>query len=417
MDKIRPVIPLVPVHVSPADRAARAFLATGEISLSALPPLSLYVHFPWCVKKCPYCDFNSHEAQGAIPEHEYLDALNADLEAVLPLIWGRRVHTVFIGGGTPSLLSAAGLERLLADVRARVNLEADAEITLEANPGTVEAKRFRTYRDAGVNRLSLGVQSLNDRHLRALGRIHDATEARAALAIAASTFENFNVDLMYALPGQTLEEAEADLRGVLGFSPPHLSLYHLTIEPNTVFAKFPPGIPDDELALDMQERLLAILAGEGLMRYEISAFARHKRKARHNLNYWHFGDYLGIGAGAHSKISFAHRIVRQTRPRQPKTYLERAAVGASLFDETEVSSGQLPFEFFLNALRLVEGVPSSQFSERLGLPLSVVADALQRARQKGLLANDPLRLRATALGLDFLNDLQALFLPSDDAPQ
>lgn len=410
-----PIIPIAAARESPAERAARAFTARGEIALAALPPLSLYVHFPWCVKKCPYCDFNSHEAQGgvaAIPEKAYLDALNLDLEAVLPMIWGRRVHSVFVGGGTPSLLSEAGLDRLLADVRARVLLDADAEITLEANPGTVEAARFAAYRDSGVNRLSLGVQSLSDAHLAMLGRIHDANQAREALAIAARTFDNFNVDLMYALPGQTVEEAKQDLLGVLAFAPQHVSLYHLTLEPNTVFAKFPPELPSEDTALEMQDALLGILAERGFKRYEVSAFASPKRESRHNLNYWHFGDYLGIGAGAHTKLSFAHRIVRQTRPKQPQGYLERAASGLPLFEEHEVAATELPFEFFLNALRLVDGVPVGQFAERLGMPLSVVAAQLSEAREKGLLAADPERLKATPLGIDFLSDLQTLFLPS-----
>jgi len=411
------MIPIIPVGArreSPAAGALRAFNAKGGITLSALPPLSLYVHFPWCVKKCPYCDFNSHEAQGgpgAIPEALYLDALNRDLEAVLPLIWGRRVHSVFIGGGTPSLLSESGLDRLLADLRARVNLEADAEITLEANPGTVEAARFASYRASGVNRLSIGVQSLNDAHLKTLGRIHDADQARRAMVIAASVFENFNVDLMYALPHQTVSEAREDLADVLAFGPQHVSLYHLTLEPNTVFAKFPPPLPSEDTALLMQDSLLDMLAHAGFLRYEVSAFARPHRQSRHNLNYWHFGDYLGIGPGAHSKLSFANRIVRQTRPKQPQGYLERAARSEPLFDETVVSGAELPFEFFLNTLRLTDGVPASQFSERVGLSLSVVARELTLARDKGLLADDPIRLRATALGMDFLSDLQAMFLP------
>jgi putative oxygen-independent coproporphyrinogen III oxidase len=419
------MIPIIPVgerRESPATHALRAFSAQGGIALAALPPLTLYVHFPWCVKKCPYCDFNSHEAQGgagAIPEALYLDALNRDLEAVLPLIWGRRVHSVFIGGGTPSLLSESGLDRLLADLRARINLEADAEITLEANPGTAEATRFAAYRASGVNRLSLGVQSLNDAHLETLGRIHDADQARGAMAIAASAFENFNVDLMYALPHQTVDEARQDLAGVLAFRPQHVSLYHLTLEPNTVFAKFPPQLPSEDTALSMQDSLLDTLGAAGYARYEVSAFARPNRQSRHNLNYWHFGDYLGIGPGAHSKLSFANRIVRQTRPKQPQGYLERAARSEQLFDETVVNAAELPFEFFLNALRLIDGVPAGQFSERVGMPLSVVARELAMARDKKLLSADPTRLRATALGIDFLSDLQALFLPNpvrEDAP-
>jgi putative oxygen-independent coproporphyrinogen III oxidase len=411
-----PIIPYGEPRESPARQALRAFSAKGGIALAALPPLTLYVHFPWCVKKCPYCDFNSHEAPGgvgAIPEETYLDALNRDLEAVLPLIWGRRVHSVFIGGGTPSLLSEAGLDRLLADVRARVNLEADAEITLEANPGTVEANRFAAYRASGVNRLSLGVQSLNESHLKSLGRIHDARQARDAMAIAASVFENFNVDLMYALPHQTVDEAVEDLAGVLAFGPQHVSLYHLTLEPNTVFAKFPPQLPNEDTAITMQDTLLDGLANAGFQRYEISAFARPHRQSRHNLNYWHFGDYLGIGPGAHSKLSFANRIVRQTRPKQPQSYLDRAARSEPLFDETVVETAELPFEFFLNVLRLIDGVPAAQFSERVGLPLSVVTPELTLARDRRLLFDDPTRLRATPLGIDFLSNLQSLFIPKE----
>ncbi len=408
------MIPIIPIGTdSPASRALRAFNQSGQISLAALPPLSLYVHFPWCVKKCPYCDFNSHEQPGgreAIPEEAYLDALNLDLEAVLPLIWGRRVHSVFIGGGTPSLLSEQGLDRLLADVRARINLEADAEITLEANPGTVEAARFASYRTSGVNRLSLGVQSLNDDRLRALGRIHDAAEARRAIETARSQFDNVNLDMMFALPGQQPSEAIADLKALLEFEPQHVSLYHLTIEPNTVFAKYPPQLPDDDSAAELQEVLLASLSESGFERYEISAFARPSYRSRHNLNYWNFGDYLGIGAGAHSKLSFAHRIVRQVRVKQPVSYLARAKDGAGLFEETEVSAGELPFEFFLNALRLIEGVPRARFEERTGVPFSRIAGVIAEAVKRGLLQDHRAMLKASERGLLFLNDLQAMFL-------
>ena len=408
------MIPIIPIAVdSPASRAERAFNQSGQISLAALPPLSLYVHFPWCVKKCPYCDFNSHEPQGgrgAIPEDAYLDALNLDLEAVLPLIWGRRVHSVFIGGGTPSLLSERGLDRLLADLRARVNLEADAEITLEANPGTVEAARFVAYRQSGVNRLSLGVQSLNDARLLALGRIHDASEARRAIELAKASFDNINLDMMFALPGQHPDEAIADLAALLAFEPQHVSLYHLTIEPNTVFAKYPPRLPDDDSAAELQEVLLASLSRSGFERYEISAFAQPSYRSRHNLNYWNFGDYLGIGPGAHSKLSFAHRIVRQVRVKQPVSYLARATEGNSLFDETEVSIEELPFEFFLNALRLVDGVPRGQFEQRTGVPYGRIAGTVAEAQARGLMHPGQARLQPSARGLLFLNDLQSTFL-------
>jgi oxygen-independent coproporphyrinogen-3 oxidase len=408
------VIPIIPIATdSPASRALRAFNQSGQISLAALPPLSLYVHFPWCVKKCPYCDFNSHEQQGgpdAIPEEAYLDALNLDLEAVLPLIWGRRVHSVFIGGGTPSLLSERGLDRLLADVRARINLEADAEITLEANPGTVEAARFASYRSSGVNRLSLGVQSLNDHRLVALGRIHDASQARRAIEVARNNFDNINLDMMFALPGQQPSEAIADLKALLAFEPQHVSLYHLTIEPNTVFAKYPPVLPDDDSAAELQQVLLENLAGSGFERYEISAFARPSYRSRHNLNYWNFGDYLGIGAGAHSKLSFAHRIVRQVRVKQPLSYLARAREGTGLFEETEVMSAELPFEFFLNALRLVDGVPRARFEERTGVPYARISATVANAIRRKLMQDDSSTLKASEHGLLFLNDLQSMFL-------
>ncbi|MDP3715836.1 MAG: radical SAM family heme chaperone HemW, partial [Burkholderiales bacterium] len=293
----------------------------SPLQFSVLPPLSLYIHVPWCVRKCPYCDFNSHEARGTLPEDEYVAALLSDLEFTLPQVWGRPVLTVFIGGGTPSLLSVSALDALLSGVRARLPLAADAEITLEANPGTVEAEKFRGFRAAGVNRLSLGIQSLNDRHLHALGRIHDAGEARRAAELALATFDNVNLDLMYGLPGQTQEEAEADIAAVIALAPQHVSAYHLTIEPNTYFHRYPPAVPDDDAAAAMQAAVETRLADAGYGHYEISAFARPGLPARHNLNYWTFGDYLGIGAGAHGKISFKNNILRYSCARQPKAYL------------------------------------------------------------------------------------------------
>ena len=311
---------------SPTDRLSR-YMRAGTLSLAALPPLSVYVHLPWCLRKCPYCDFNSHEALRGEPlaETRYLDALCSDLEASLPFIWGRRIHSVFIGGGTPSLFSPAGIERLIADLRARLPLEPGCEITLEANPGTFERERFRAYRSAGVTRLSVGVQSFDDRQLHALGRVHDSAQARAALAEAADCFETFNLDLMYALPGQSLDDLQRELDTALSFEPPHLSIYHLTIEPNTVFAKHTPShLPDSDLASDMLDLIVERTAAAGLDRYEVSAFARDGHRCVHNLNYWQFGDYLGIGAGAHSKISFPNRVVRQTRWREPGSYMARA---------------------------------------------------------------------------------------------
>ena len=378
----------------------------------ALPPLSLYVHLPWCLRKCPYCDFNSHEARGAVPEAAYVDALVADLEFALPSIWGRRVGSVFLGGGTPSLFSPEAIDRLLAAVRARVPLDPGAEVTLEANPGTFERAKFAGFREAGVNRLSLGVQSFNPRHLAALGRVHDAGEAKAAATAALEIFGNVNLDLMVALPEQTLDEARSDVAAALAFAPPHLSFYHLTIEPNTLFHRRPPRLPDDDAAADMTEMVEVALAGAGYANYETSAFARTGRECRHNLNYWRFGDYLGIGAGAHSKLSFPERVVRQVRVKHPQQYLERVLQGAQLLEEHAVAREEIGFEFMLNALRLTEGVPVTLFPERTGFPLAIVNRELDEAEARGLLFRDHRSLRPTALGRRFLNDLLALFLPA-----
>ena len=389
------------------------YMRPGTLSLGALPPLSLYVHLPWCIKKCPYCDFNSHEmASGQPPEQAYLDALVADLDAALPLIWGRSVHSIFIGGGTPSLFSPAAIDRLLADLRARLKLSADCEITLEANPGTFEKDRFKAFRRAGVNRLSLGVQSFDDSQLKALGRVHDRAQALAAAREAAECFDTFNLDLMYALPGQDLAGLDADLSEALALKPPHLSIYHLTIEPNTYFAKFPPTVPEDDLAYDMLDHLVAQAGQAGLARYEVSAFAQAGHRCWHNLNYWRFGDYLGIGAGAHSKLSFAHRVVRQVRVREPKLYMERALQGQAVSQGSEIGRADLAFEFMLNALRLPEGFALQDFTERTGLAPSALQAGLTQAQAQGLLEVDLTHARPTARGFDFLNDLQALFLPS-----
>jgi len=391
----------------------------GTLSLSSMPPLSLYVHLPWCLKKCPYCDFNSHEWQsgagGELPEQRYLDALCADLEHSLPLIWGRAVHSIFIGGGTPSLFSPEAINRLISDLRARLNLEADCEITLEANPGTFEKDRFKAFRAAGVTRLSIGVQSFNDAHLKALGRVHDREQAIAAVEEAASAFDTFNLDLMYALPGQTLAHLEEDLNTLLAFEPPHVSVYHLTIEPNTVFAKFPPQVPQDDDAYAMLDRITERTALAGMQRYEVSAYAKPNHRCWHNLNYWQFGDYLGIGAGAHSKLSFAHRLVRQVRHRDPRMYMDHALdtsrVDRAVSQSEEVARADLPFEFMLNALRLPDGFLLADFSERTGLPVTVLQSALARAEDKGLITRDLQRVVPTTRGFDFLSDLQALFLP------
>ena len=385
----------------------------GALSLPAPPPLSLYVHLPWCLRKCPYCDFNSHERNGDVPQRAYLDALVADLESALPQVWGRRIRSIFIGGGTPSLFEPAAIDRLLADIRARVPLEPGCEVTLEANPGTFERERFRGYRAAGVTRLSIGVQSFDDRMLQAVGRVHDAAQARAAVEEAAAAFDTFNIDLMYALPGQTLQMLQADLDAALSHAPPHLSVYHLTMEPNTVFGARPPdGLPGDDLASDMLDAIVERTGAAALARYEVSAFARAGHRCEHNLNYWQFGDYLGIGAGAHGKLSYAHRIVRQVRWRDPATYMARAMAGQAVSNEHEVRADQLPFEFMLNALRLKEGFELQRFVERTGLPLQSIHRALHTAESQGLLQRDLQRAWATDRGFDFLSDLQSLFLPS-----
>jgi len=382
------------------------------IRLSGLPPLSLYVHFPWCVRKCPYCDFNSHVAEpgAALPEERYINALVRDLELSLPQIWGRRVHTIFFGGGTPSLMSAAGFDRLMGELRARINLDADAEVTLEANPGTFEAEKFRSFRASGANRLSIGIQSFNSRHLQALGRIHDADEARRAVDIAATHFDNFNLDLMYALPGQSVEQAQADICTALGYAPPHLSVYHLTLEANTYFAKYPPPLPDDDMAADMQVMIEESLAGAGYGHYETSAYARQNRHSRHNTNYWRFGDYLGIGAGAHGKLSFAQRVLRTVKLKNPQAYMAGCEADAPLAEEREVGADELPFEFMLNALRLAEGFETPLFTERTGLPISVIDLALTAAEGRGLLARSHARIAPTAQGRRFQNDLLEMFL-------
>lgn len=380
--------------------------------LTQLPPLSVYVHIPWCIRKCPYCDFNSHQQpEGGVDEMAYIDALERDVETSLPLIWGRRVVTVFIGGGTPSLFSAEAIDRLLSMLRARLPMVADAEITMEANPGTFERERFRDYRAAGINRLSLGIQSFSDDSLRAVGRVHDAAQARAAAQAAGELFETFNLDLMYALPGQDLAGLARDLDEALAFEPPHLSCYHLTLEPNTLFARFPPVLPDDDLAASMQDLLVERLGGT-YRNYEVSAWARPGHEAQHNLNYWTFGDYLGIGAGAHGKLSFPDRIVRQARYRHPRRYLETALAGQSLEIDREVPAADLPFEFMLNALRLRDGVERDLFAERTGLSTIVIRRQLQQAVARGLLVDSPDRLVPTEQGHRFLNDLLEIFLPA-----
>lgn len=409
-------IPIVPQPSAagrgPGAGAPVALASRRAVALSQLPPLSLYVHLPWCLRKCPYCDFNSHEADGTVPEARYLDALRADLESTLPQVWGRPIQTVFVGGGTPSLFSPESIDRLLADVRMLHRLAPDAEVTLEANPGTFEAAKFRAFRQAGVTRLSIGVQSFDEAMLARIGRVHDRAQALAAARIAAEHYDTFNLDLMYALPGQDLAMLRADLAQALAFEPPHLSCYHLTLEPNTLFASRPPeGLPDDDASADMQQALEDATAAAGLARYEVSAYARTGHRARHNLNYWTFGDYLGVGAGAHGKVSFPDRIERTARYRHPRRYMDAALGGDAVETRRVLEAEELPFEFMLNALRLVDGVPAASFAERTGVPLAAIARPLERAAARGLLDPDPATIRATPLGLRFLNDLQQMFLP------
>ncbi|QLI82873.1 oxygen-independent coproporphyrinogen III oxidase-like protein [Chitinibacter fontanus] len=388
----------------------------GNSGLSALPPLSLYIHFPWCVRKCPYCDFNSHAVKDAnspsgLPEDQYIAALISDLESNLPQVWGRSVSSIFMGGGTPSLFSSASMDRLLEAIRARVKLNPDAEITLEANPGTFEIEKFAGYAAAGINRLSIGIQSFNPEHLSALGRIHNRDEALRAVEIAHRHFSNFNLDIMYALPKQTLAQAQADIRLAIECNSTHLSAYHLTLEPNTLFHRYPPSLPDDDLAADMQEMIEAELASAGFEHYETSAFAKSGKRSQHNLNYWQFGDYLGIGAGAHGKISFHDKIIRQARYKQPNEYLAKMADGNAVQSENVVEKDELPFEFMLNLLRLTEGFPLALFTERTGLPQSKIFAEIERACSEGLLERDLHWVKPTEKGQRFLNVLMERFLP------
>ena len=390
---------------------------TNKIVLKALPPLSLYIHFPWCEKKCPYCDFNSHQIKEGVgrtsgfDEERYINALITDLETELPRIWGRQVHSIFIGGGTPSLLSAQGMDTLLSAIRARIHLEPDAEITMEANPGSVETEKFAGFAKAGITRVSLGIQSFQDQQLKALGRIHNGAEAKRAIEIALQHFKSVNLDLMYGLPMQTLDDAKRDIETALSFNTPHLSLYNLTLEPNTYFANFPPKLPSEDEVDSIFEQSLDLLTKAGFKRYEISAYAKPGMECKHNLNYWRFGDYIGIGAGAHGKISFPDKIIRQVRERHPETYMQAIEQnGNALIESKEISAADLPFEFMLNTLRLTDGVATNTFSERTGLPLSSISKGLDEASKKGLLDPDPTVLKGTPQGLRYLNNLQELFL-------
>lgn len=406
MSQARRIIPI-------ADVGKLRSAGPAQVRLQALPPLTLYIHVPWCVKKCPYCDFNSHEAPSQLPEQAYLEALTADLEQALPSIWGRQVHSIFLGGGTPSLLSEGAMDQLLAMVRARLPLWPDAEITIEANPGTAEAGRFKSYVASGVNRISLGIQSLDDTQLKALGRIHDADQARRAIAMALNAVDRINLDLMYGLPGQSAKQWRDCLREIRSFGTEHLSLYQLTLEPQTVFAKYPPVLPDEDALADMETAIGEEILGSGWDRYEVSAYARDGRVCRHNMNYWTFGDYLGIGPGAHSKISYPDRVTRSVRTRNPQQWMQRASIfdGSHVSESFEVPVQELPFEFMLNALRLKQGVAAELFAAHTGLDLHHVARSIQKAIDRGLLLGNPDRIVASDLGWHHLNTLQSIFLP------
>ncbi len=383
---------------------------------TATPPLSLYIHFPWCVRKCPYCDFNSHAVKDALPEASYVDALLADLEQELPSVWGRTVQSIFMGGGTPSLFSPAAIDRLLAGIRARLPLKPDAEITLEANPGTVEQARFEGYRQAGINRLSIGVQSLNPEHLKALGRIHNADEARAAAQAARRAgFDNINLDLMFGLPQQTLEQSLDDLDALIALQPEHISWYQLTLEPNTLFHAQPPTLPDDDTRWAMQEQGQARLAEQGYGHYEVSAFARRDQRCRHNLNYWRFGDYLGIGAGAHGKVTDAARsaITRRWKKRHPNDYLAGVAGGSFIAGQRDLEHAEAIFEFALNRFRLKQGFTLAEFQAACGLPAADIQPMITRACDDGLLDFDGKQVKHTDTGWRFLDDLVERFLPGE----
>ncbi len=399
------MIPIIPIKDASAP--------TDQFTVSGLKtpaPLSLYIHIPWCVKKCPYCDFNSHESRQEIPEQAYVDALIADLEQSVPKVWGRKIRSVFFGGGTPSLFSPQAIDRILSQVRMLTPLEYEAEITLEANPGTVDAAHFKGYRDAGVNRLSLGIQSFDSRYLASLGRIHDEKQAITAAELALASFESVNLDVMYGLPNQSLEDALADARRACELSPSHLSFYHLTLEPNTPFHRTPPSLPDDDTSAAMQEAIEQLLAQHGYEHYETSAFARKGKRARHNLNYWTFGDYLGIGAGAHSKLSYHDRITREARHKHPNRYLENASKGLAIDSEWSISQDELSFEFMMNALRLTEGFEIDLCQQRTGLPISKIENSLKTAKDKGLIEIESNFIKPTLLGQRFLNELLQLFL-------
>ncbi len=424
-----------------ANLVGRVFMPS-ELRFAAMPPLALYIHLPWCVRKCPYCDFNSHlapestlrevgvpvvaagETHGSTEEsgfadslpielqRRYLNALIADLDQQLPKIWGRKLYSIFIGGGTPSLFAPELIDELLGAVRARLGMPQSGEITMEANPGTFEQARFEGFRQAGVNRLSIGVQTFSNAHLKALGRVHNGQQAVDAVRSAVDLFDEVNIDLMYALPNQSVEQAVADVKQALSLNSTHLSLYQLTMEPNTLFAAKPPPLPDDDTLIDIEEAVHKAAKHAGFEQYEISAFAKPGHRCQHNLNYWGFGDYLAIGAGAHAKISYPNRIERETRHRNPLAYMEEMEGAAQPLEVRALQVKELPFEFMLNGLRLVDGVPESWFVERCGRPLSDLQKPLKAALDKKLIQAQPGLFKPTELGFRFLNDLQALFLQS-----
>jgi putative oxygen-independent coproporphyrinogen III oxidase len=405
------MIPIIPINdFKPINKNA-PILGDATISgLKSSPPLSLYIHIPWCVKKCPYCDFNSHESRAEIPEKRYVAALIADLEQSVPRVYGRKIKSVFFGGGTPSLFSAESIDEILSVVRMLTPLDYGAEVTLEANPGTVDTAHFAGYKQAGVNRVSLGIQSFNADYLKALGRIHDDKQAIAAAELALKTFERVNLDLMYALPNQSLEDALKDAKMAVQLNPDHLSFYHLTLEPNTPFHRTPPSLPSDDVSADMQEQIEILLAENGYEHYETSAFCKPKSNARHNVNYWQFGDYLGIGAGAHSKLSYHDKITRETRHKHPKAFMEAAENGNAVDQTWLIERADLGFEFMMNALRLTQGFEAKLFAERTGMPWGPISMRLAEAQQKGLVKIEANFVKPTLLGQRYLNDLLALFL-------
>ncbi len=375
------------------------------------PPLSLYIHIPWCIRKCPYCDFNSHKSPQNLPQESYIKALEADLEKALPLIWGRSIRSVFIGGGTPSLFDGDKINQILTIVRKLTHLSPIAEITLEANPGTVDSSHIKDYAKSGVNRISIGVQSFNNSHLKSLGRVHDSDKAATAINIAKQHIDNINIDLMYGLPNQNLDELYEDIEMALSFKPNHISYYNLTIEPNTIFAsQTPDNLPDNDLCYQMQDIIQKKLTQNHYYQYEVSAYARNSFQCSHNLNYWLFGDYLGIGAGAHSKLTMQNKIIRQVRQKHPQTYMDNTINNKHIIEEKTISHSETPFEFALNSFRLTDGFLISSFGETTGLPLSIIMPKLLKASDLGFLELSHNRVTTTLKGKNFLNDLLMLFL-------